>query len=87
MLMKILAILLKSRDISSLLESDKLNSNRYIGFFPFEIQIIDQDTYQQNQLGSANHDRYKQSQIRSARRRALGAVLTFDKNGIKKTKR
>jgi uncharacterized protein (TIGR04552 family) len=41
-------------------------------FFPFEIQIMDFDSYQQSQIGKASHDRYKQSQLRTARRRVLG---------------
>lgn len=50
---------------------------RYLGFYPFEIQILDAETYKENQSGSANHQRYKQSQIRAARRRVLGTVLTY----------
>lgn len=66
-------------DISHILVQETDQRRKYIGFFPFEIQIVDQETYQKNQLGAASHDRYKQSQVRSARRRVLGKVLTYKK--------
>ncbi|SMF29720.1 TIGR04552 family protein [Pseudobacteriovorax antillogorgiicola] len=74
-------------DIAKLLDYDKVRSRKYLGFFPFEIQIFDQDTYKMNMLGEANHNRYKQSQIRYARRRVLGKVLTFKRDSLKKTRR
>jgi uncharacterized protein (TIGR04562 family) len=46
------------------------------GFFPFEVQIVDAQTYEANQLGAANHLNYKKSQIKAARRRILGSLLT-----------
>lgn len=47
------------------------------GYFPFEIHILDRSTYEANKQGDANHNRYKSSQIRAARRRVLAKVLTF----------
>jgi uncharacterized protein (TIGR04562 family) len=44
-------------------------------FFPFEVQIMDYDSFAMNQSGEASHDRYKWSQIRLARRRVLSEVL------------
>ena len=44
-------------------------------FFPFEIQIMDQKSYTQNSQGAAAHGRYKNSQLRAARRRVLGEIL------------
>jgi uncharacterized protein (TIGR04562 family) len=44
-------------------------------FFPFEVQIMDKDSYHLNLSGDASHDRYKWSQIRLARRRVLSEVL------------
>mgnify|MGYP003683361975 CR=1 FL=1 len=73
------------KDISQLMERDKSRARRYLGFFPFEIQIMDKESYEQNKVGSASHDKYKQSQIRYARRRVLGSVLTF-KNRSKSKK-
>ena len=53
----------------------KKSSNDVSGFFPFEIQIVDADTYEMNKLGDANHLNYKQSQIIAARRRILSGLL------------
>ncbi len=47
------------------------------GFFPFELQVMDEKSAAQNALGDASHDRYKQSQIKAARRRILNRVLTM----------
>ena len=44
-------------------------------FYPFEVQILDREAYSQIKSGAANHDRYKKSQVRSARKRVLGRVL------------
>lgn len=44
-------------------------------FFPFEVQIMDEASYMQNSQGAASHSRYKNSQLRAARRRVLGEVL------------
>ena len=44
-------------------------------FFPFEVQILDAENYDKSQHGEANHDRYKQSQVKAARKRVLGRVL------------
>ncbi len=64
------------QDIARLLKLDNEKSRRHLGFFPFEIQVMDEETFQKNMLGDANHGRYKQSQIKSARRRVLAKVLT-----------
>lgn len=47
-------------------------------FFPFEIQIMDVKSYTQNSQGAAAHGRYKSSQLRAARRRVLGEVLSLE---------
>lgn len=44
-------------------------------FFPFEVQIMDHDSYMASVHGDAAHTRYKQNQIRTARKRVLGRVL------------
>lgn len=41
-------------------------------FFPFEIQILDQETFEKNEGGQASHEDYKQRQKRSARLRIFG---------------
>lgn len=46
-------------------------------FFPFEVQIMDHESYKQATSGAANHDRYKSSQIAAARERVLGGVMAL----------
>lgn len=41
-------------------------------FYPYEIQIMDYDTYINNISGPAAHDKYKERQCRAARRRIFG---------------
>ncbi len=47
------------------------------GFFPFELQVMDETSAAQNAMGEASHDRYKQSQVKAARRRVLNRVLSL----------
>jgi uncharacterized protein (TIGR04552 family) len=51
------------------------------GFFPFELQVMDEASAAQNSIGEASHDRYKQSQVKAARRRVLNRVLSLPENG------
>ena len=44
-------------------------------FVPFEVQVLDENSYSISQSGAASHDRYKSSQIRAARRRVLSDVM------------
>ncbi len=48
-------------------------------FYPFEVQIIDQKTFQENEETNASHYAYKERQRRAARRRVLGFKNTEDK--------
>jgi uncharacterized protein (TIGR04562 family) len=48
-------------------------------FFPFEVQIIDSDSFSKIVSGDATHDRYKLSQIRAARKRILNKVLELSR--------
>lgn len=41
-------------------------------FYPFEVQLIDEETFEQNEKTSASHHAYKERQRRAARRRVLG---------------
>ncbi len=41
-------------------------------FFPFEVQILDEASYQLSREGFASHDEYKRRQVADARRRVLG---------------
>jgi uncharacterized protein (TIGR04562 family) len=53
----------------------------YSEFFNFEVQIMDEESYAANSYGSASHDKYKKSQIRTARRRVLFEVLGSGNDG------
>lgn len=44
-------------------------------FFPYELQIVDVDSYTQNHMGSSAHSQYKLRQLVKARRRVLGSAL------------
>ncbi len=44
-------------------------------FFPFEIQIMDKQTFLNNQRGLGSHAEYKQNQLEAARKRVLGKLL------------
>lgn len=47
----------------------------YRFFFPYEIQIVDAETHQNNMHGQASHETYKKRQLEAARRRVLGPLL------------
>ncbi|PCJ15953.1 MAG: hypothetical protein COB02_17455 [Candidatus Cloacimonadota bacterium] len=44
-------------------------------FFPFEIQLMDKVSFQENQEGSASHKVYKENQLIEVRQRLLGRIL------------
>jgi uncharacterized protein (TIGR04562 family) len=47
----------------------------YQSFFPFELQVLDNEAYSKIEGGDASHHRYKWSQIKAARRRVLHRIL------------
>lgn len=47
----------------------------YRFYFPYEVQIVDVKTHQNNISGAASHEVYKHRQLVSARERVLGALL------------
>ncbi len=47
----------------------------YRFFFPYEIQIVDVETHNNNMHGQASHDTYKLRQLQTARKRVLGKLL------------
>ena len=79
------------RNLQKSKEGDTLNAERFLNyvyewpgfkaqtkvesFFPFEVQIMDQEAYQSVKFGEASHERYKMSQVRTARRRILNEVF------------
>ena len=44
-------------------------------FFPFEVQILDEESYALSRSGLASHDEYKRRQLTAVRRRVLGALV------------
>ena len=44
-------------------------------FYPYEIQIMDRDSYKINTDGEASHEDYKKSQMKSAMKRVFWALL------------
>ncbi len=48
------------------------NTRSFRFFYPFEIQIMDEETWQKNLTGPTAHDQYKDRQRRRARERVLG---------------
>ncbi len=54
-------------------------------FFPFEVQIMDQVSYEQSRSGDAAHDQYKARQREAVKQRVLGPLLadgeTHDSKG------
>ena len=61
--------------ITRLIEQDQKMATEKVNFFPFEIQIMDEASFERNNSTDANHDQYKQSQVRAARRRILGKLI------------
>jgi uncharacterized protein (TIGR04562 family) len=45
-------------------------------FFPFEVQVLDQECFEASHSGLASHAVYKERQRETVRRRVLGALLT-----------
>lgn len=55
------------------------DSMEVAAFFPFEVQILDAESYKLAASGEANHSRYKLSQVRAARKRVLSEVLELSR--------
>lgn len=53
----------------------RISGDEEFAFFPFEIQVMDEKSWEINSTGKASHGRYKKSQIRAARRRVLNEIL------------
>jgi len=52
-------------------------------FYPYEIQITDQKSHQENSVGEASHDEYKRSQIHSAMKRLFKSLIEYKSLEIK----
>jgi uncharacterized protein (TIGR04552 family) len=46
-----------------------------VRYFPIEIQIFDENSYDLSRFGPASHERYKQSQLKAVREKVLGSLL------------
>ncbi|RYZ73862.1 MAG: TIGR04552 family protein, partial [Proteobacteria bacterium] len=51
------------------------NKRAFRFFYPFEVQIMDQETYNRNLAGPMAHDEYKNRQRKKARERVMGDHL------------
>ncbi len=65
--------LIKVKNLPKTLQNEEKNTN----FFPFEVQVLDRESYQNSRHGEASHSSYKLAQVRTARKRILGEVLTL----------
>lgn len=75
-------IALGLQELTTLIEQwHSVRDSLHLGvFFPFEVQIMDEESYEQAETGDANHDRYKMSQVRAARKRVLSKVLELSRS-------
>jgi uncharacterized protein (TIGR04562 family) len=48
-------------------------------FYPYEIQIVDQEAFRSNSQGEASHEEYKRQQVQSAMKRIFKAMIEFKK--------
>ena len=46
-------------------------------FYPYEIQIVDQDAYKENTQGEASHQEYKKQQVISAMYRIFKDMIEY----------
>ncbi len=46
-------------------------------YFPIEIQMMDQESYEMAKFGPASHEQYKANQLKAVRERVLGNLITF----------
>ncbi|HQI03862.1 MAG TPA: TIGR04552 family protein [bacterium] len=54
----------------------------YRFFFPFEIQILDEESFNESREGRASHEEYKKNQICAARKRVLNNVIKYQRQHL-----
>jgi uncharacterized protein (TIGR04562 family) len=54
----------------------------YRFFFPFEIQILDEESFNESREGRASHEEYKKNQICAARSRVLNNVIKYQRQHL-----
>lgn len=66
-------------EIGKLIERmDLRNLQKEIRFFyPFEVQLFDDESYKESLAGRSSHHNYKKGQIQTAMRRVLGELMRF----------
>ncbi len=47
-------------------------------FYPFEVQVVDSQSAEENEKGRSAHSEYKKAQIQTALRRVMGAFIGAD---------
>lgn len=62
------------RRISVTSEDGKKDSHEFSFFYPYEVQIMDHQTYLKTLSGPLAHNKYKERQIEAARKRVLGMM-------------
>jgi uncharacterized protein (TIGR04562 family) len=66
-------------------DTDERKDN-FCFFFPYEMQVVDIKTHMENRFGKASHEKYKEKQLISARRRVLGKLLrNYELQSLKET--
>lgn len=55
---------------------------QFANYFPIEIQIMDQESYELAKFGPASHEQYKAGQLKMVRERVLGNLLFFDEERL-----
>ena len=46
-------------------------------FYPYEIQVVDQEAFKANSQGEASHQEYKRQQVRSAMKRVFKSIIEY----------
>jgi uncharacterized protein (TIGR04562 family) len=54
----------------------------YRFFFPFEIQILDEESFNESREGRASHEEYKKNQMCAARKRVLNNVIKYQRQHL-----
>lgn len=72
---------LTGRQLITIKDPFSFNLN-YRFFFPFEVQVLDHESYIESRTGRASHEVYKKNQRRVVRKRVLNTVLSFYRKNI-----
>lgn len=70
-----------AQQVSAALQEHLLREQDIRIFFPFEVQVLDEEAWQLSRSGLAAHDIYKARQRETVRRRVLGGLLRSQTHG------